>query len=155
LESVMPRNSEAADYILLQNNMATFYAMERQFDKALSICSVLYQKIEFNDDIDDYYRYYIINNYGILLWIDQKQTQAVDMLSKAFSLKPLPRDSAYFKARAQKILSLVNNISPIALLSREDWNHVIYKENPNVVGQAWKFWSSLLLFSELQIWSDF
>lgn len=155
LESVIDRNDETADYILLRNNIAAFYAVDRQFDKALSICASLYQKIEFNDDIDDYYRYYILNNYGILLWIDQKQTQAVNMLSKAFSLKPLPRDFPYFKARSQKILSLIENIPAASLLSNEEWNCFLYKENPNVVGQAWKFWSSLLLFSELQIWSDF
>lgn len=155
LENVISKNKETADYILLQNNIATFYAMDRQFDTALSICSSLYQQIEFNEDIDDYYRYYILNNYGMLLWINQKQPQAVKVLSKAFSLNPLPRDHAYFTARTQKILSLIENKLATSLLNIEEWNCILYKESPNVVGQAWKFWSSLLLFSELQIWSDF
>ena len=155
LESVIEKNSEAADNILLQNNIATFYAIDGQFDMALSICSSLYQKLEFNDDIDDYYQYYVLNNYGILLWINRQQDQAVNMLTKAFSLKPLPRDLAYFKARAQKILLLIETLSTDSLLNTKEWNYLLYKENPNIVGQAWKFWSSLLLLSELQIWSDF
>ncbi len=155
LESVIDRISEAADYALIKNNIATFYALNGQFDIALSICFSPYQKIEFNDNVDDYYRYFILNNYGILLWINQQQGQAASILSKAFSLNPLPKDQAYFKARAQKILLLIENISVESILNNKEWNCFLYKENPNIIGQAWKFWSSLLLLSELQIWSDF
>ena len=135
LESVIDRISEAADYALIKNNIATFYALNGQFDIALSICFSPYQKIEFNDN--------------------QQQGQAASILSKAFSLNPLPKDQAYFKARAQKILLLIENISVESILNNKEWNCFLYKENPNIIGQAWKFWSSLLLLSELQIWSDF
>lgn len=155
LENIIPQNTEAADYILLNNNLAVFYAIKGDHDKALSICQSLYHLIEFNNDIDDYYRYFVLNNYGITLWINQKQEQAATILSEAFSLQPLPRDLAYYKARSEKIQSLLNNISLISLVKNDnEWNLCLYKENANVVGKAWKFWSSLMLFSELQIWSD-
>ena len=155
LEKIIPQNTEAADYILLKNNLAVFYAIEGHYDKAFSICRSLYQKIEYNDDIDDYYRYHILNNYGITLWINQKQEQAADVLAEAFLLQPLPRDIAYFKARSDKIQLLLANSSFISVIKNDnDWNHYLYKENANVVGKAWKFWSHLMLFSELQIWSD-
>lgn len=156
LEKIIPKKTETADYILLKNNLAVFYAMEGNFIKALSICQLLYQKIEFNDDIDDYYRYHILNNYGIALWINQEQEQATTILSKAFSLNPLPRDMAYFKARSEKILSILANTSFASLVrGNDEWNHCLYKMNKNVVGKAWEFWSHMMLFSELQIWSDF
>ena len=143
------------DYILLKNNLAVFYAIEGYYDKALSICLSLYQRIAYNDDIDDYYRYHILNNYGIALWINQKQEQAASILSEAFLLQPLPRDVAYFKARSEKIKSLLVDSSFISVIENDnEWNHYLYKKNANVVGKAWKFWSHLMLFSELQIWSD-
>lgn len=156
LENIIPKSTATADYILLKNNLAVFYAIEGDFNKALSICHSLYQKIEFNDDVDDYYRYYVLNNYGIALWINQEQKQASAVLSKAFSLHPLPKDMAYFKARSEKIASLLDNTFLISVIRHDkEWNNYLYKENENVVGKAWKFWSSLMLFSELQIWSDF
>lgn len=155
LEKIIPQNTDAADYILLKNNLAVFYAIEGYYDKALSICLSLYQRIAYNDDIDDYYRYHILNNYGIALWINQKQEQAASILSEAFLLQPLPRDVAYFKARSEKIKSLLVDSSFISVIENDnEWNHYLYKKNANVVGKAWKFWSHLMLFSELQIWSD-
>jgi hypothetical protein len=156
LEKIIPKNTEAADYILLKSNLAVFYAMKGRFDKALSICQFLYQKIEFNDDIDCYYRYHILNNYGIALWINQEYELSAMILAEAFLLQPLPRDSAYFKARSQKIQSVLKDASFNAMVKdNNEWNHYLYRKNKNVVGKAWKFWSHIMLFSELQIWSDF
>lgn len=156
LEKVIPKNTETADYILLKNNLAVFYAIEKHYDTALIICQSLYQKIEFNDDIDDYYRYHILNNYGIILWINQEQELATTILSEAFILQPLPRDSAYFRARSEKLKPVLTNISfDYIVKSNNEWNHYLYKKNTNVVGQAWNFLSHMMLFSELQIWSDF
>lgn len=156
LKNIIHRNTEAADSILLKNNLAVFYAIEGYYKDALAICQLLYQKMEFNDDIDEYYRYYILNNYGIILWINQEQEEAERILDEAFSLQPLPKDIAYFKARSEKILSLLKNTSIISIIKKDrEWNSSLYKENTNVVGKAWKYWSSLMLFSELQIWSDF
>lgn len=156
LKKIIPQNTEAADYILLKNNLAAFYALEGHCDIALSMCQSLYDKIEFNADIDDYYRYYILNNYGIALWLNQNQDKAITILAEAFSLQPLPRDSAYFRARAEKIRSFLEKTSFVSKINNpKEWNFSLYKENANVVGRAWKFWSSLMLFSELQIWSDF
>ena len=156
LEKIVPKKSETADYILLRNNLAVFYALEGCYDTALSICQSLYDRIVFNDDIDDYYRYFILNNYGIALWLNQNRDQAKTILEEAFSLQPLPKDSAYFRARSEKIRLFLKKTSSISeIRNPKEWNLSLYKENANIVGAAWKFWSSLMLFSELQIWSDF
>lgn len=156
LKKIIPQKSETADYILLRNNLAVFYALEGCYDTALSICQSLYNVIEFNDDIDDYYRYFILNNYGIALWLNQNRDQAKTILEEAFSLQPLPKDSAYFRARSEKIRLFLKKTSSISeIRNPKEWNLSLYKENANIVGAAWKFWSSLMLFSELQIWSDF
>ena len=156
LKKIIPQKSETADYILLRNNLAVFYALEGCYDTALSICQSLYNVIEFNDDIDDYYRYFILNNYGIALWLNQNRDQAKTILEEAFSLQPLPKDSAYFRARSEKIRLFLKKTSSISEIKNpKEWNLSLYKENANIVGAAWKFWSSLMLFSELQIWSDF
>lgn len=155
IETLETPLSEQADTLLIQNNYAIFYALDGNFDKAFSIVSSLFNIIEYNDDIDDYYRYYVLNNYGILLWLKDEREKSTEILNIAFSLNPLPYDQAYFKARADLLNGLLNTILPNELLETNQWNNYLYHNNPNKIGKAWKFWGSLLLFSELQIWSDY
>lgn len=155
LDNIMNKIVEAADNILVQNNKAAFLALAGHYESALLICSKLYDKIQYGEDIDNYYRYFVSNNYGIILWICKKNEDALKVLSNAFSVTPLLKDAAYFNTRSKMVLSLVEDIAPSDIISDDNWNNHLYRQNPNIVGPAWKFWSSLLLFSELQIWSDF
>ena len=146
---------EQADLILLKSNQAVFIALSGDYANAMSSLESIYNSIQFNEDMDDYYRYYVLNNYGILLWIMEKKEKALQILEYAFSLNPLPRDFSYFKARATAICTLIKEKSASDILRTKNWNQYIYIQNPQTIGSAWKFWSALLLLSELQIWSDY
>lgn len=147
--------SEAADNLLLKNNQVVFWALEGSFEKALSLSKSLYEQIQYLEDIDAYYQYFIANNYCVLLWIMEEQEMAVEILHTISVLQPLPQDNAYFKARFAFLKNIIENDQATYIITEPDWNRYIVNQNQNVVGRAWEFWGSLLLFSEFQIWSDY
>lgn len=155
IDKLVKNMQEQADLILLRNNLAVFNALSGSYESAIDCLETLYNQVRYNEDIDDYYRYYVLNNYGILSWIIGKKQKSLQILNDAFTLNPLPRDHCYFKARADYIRLLVEEKCASDMLKNNDWNQYLYLQNPNSVGSAWKFWGSLLLLSELQIWSDY
>lgn len=155
IEILINNMQEQADLILLKNNLAVFYSLSGSYERALEYLSNIYNMIRYNEDIDDYYRYYVLNNYGIQLWIMGQKQSSLKILNYAFALNPLPRDNCYFKTRAEHIRLLVEEKCADEFILNGDWNQYLFIQNPNIVGAAWKFWSSLLLLSELQIWSDY
>ena len=154
LEIIVDKKLNTADIALIRSNLAVFYTLIEKYDVAVSILSGLYEEIEYNDDIDMYYQYYILNNYGILLWL-RNDERAKSILEKSFSICPWSQDVAYFNARTSGIRQVINFLTPEKLLSENSWQNHLYTVKPKTVGSAWKFWSSLMIFSELQIWSDY
>lgn len=154
-EELVQYNLDCADNLLVKNNYITFVALNGDFFNALQLSEELYMQIKYNDDADDYYRYYILNNYCILLWLNGKKEESKNIWAVAKSLVPWSQDQAYFKARTTHISELLDTISPNELLREANWNTYLFLKNSNVVGEAWRFWSNLLLLSELQIWSDY
>lgn len=154
LEIIINKNLDGADIILIRNNLAVFYTLNGEYNIALSILSELYSAMKYNDSIDTYYQYYISNNYGVLLWLTNNE-EAKNILIKSFEICPWSQDVAYFKARIDSIQNIIENMQPNELLNESSWLNYLYNKNPKTVGKAWKFWSSLMLFSELQIWSDY
>lgn len=155
LERIAIDLSKTADNLLLKNNLLAFWASEGSFDKALFISESLYKKILFRENVDPYYHYFIANNYCILLWIKGKRKKAKDMFRILSNLQPLPQDNAYFKARNLFLKELIEKEQPDNIIKNSEWNAYMINQNQDVVGRAWKFWGSLLLFSEFQIWSDY
>lgn len=154
LEIISDRNSDAAATILTQSNLSIFYTIKGEYDIARSVLSKLYERIKYDEAVDTYYQYYITNNYGILLWL-KNDNKALTILEKSYGICPWRQDVAYFKARIDNIKYLIENLKPEDILKDNFWLNYLYTQNPNTVGKAWKFWSSLMIFSELQIWSDY
>lgn len=148
------KNSDIAATVLMQSNLAIFYTIKGAYDIALSVLSKLYEGMMYDETVDTYYKYYITNNYGILLWL-KNDNKAMAILEKSFGVCPWHQDVAYFKARIDNIKYLIENLKPEDLLIDNSWLNHLYLQKPNTVGKAWKFWSSLMIFSELQIWSDY
>ena len=88
------------------------------------------------------------------MWLTNNE-EAKNILIKSFEICPWSQDVAYFKARIDSIQNIIENMQPNELLNESSWLNYLYNKNPKTVGKAWKFWSSLMLFSELQIWSDY
>lgn len=144
----------SADQILLKNNAGTFLALSGDIKGSLKYFSDIYESIIYDENIDDYYAYFITNNYGVILWLNGEKTESDNILLRLKKLNPLPKDSAYFKKRNDELLNYISNNIPSTVLTCERWNNVLYDREPKAIGKAWKFWSQLLLFTELQIWSD-
>lgn len=154
LEMISNKHSDAVATILIQSNLSIFYTINGDYDDAYLLLSKLYESMKYNDLIDVYYQYYITNNYGILLWL-KNDNNALTILEKSYNLCPWTYDAAYFNARIDKIKSLIKNLEPEDVMASNNWMNYLYVQKPNTVGKAWKFWSSLMILSELQIWSDY
>lgn len=152
MERISKYNS--ADKILILNNLITLYAEDGDFKKALNISEKLYNQIHTEHDVDDYYKYYIINNYSILKFLTGKIENAVDVFCEIQDLVPLSNNKEYFLKRNKYIKEIFNKIDRNTLLSDNSWNAYLIKKYPNTLGDAWNFWGKLLLLSDLQIWSD-
>lgn len=155
IEKILLNIKNQADVTLLVNNQAVFLALSGNFEKAIEIFANLYNTIWYNEDIDEYYRYYILNNYGILLWIMNQSEEALRILNYISTLNPLPKDQSYFKARTNLLKKFICKENAVQIIQLPNWNGHLYTQNPHIIGKAWKFWSTLLLLSELQIWSDY
>ena len=154
-EELIQYNLDSADNLLVKNNYLVFVALKGDLRNALQLSESLYNHVRYNDDVDEYYRFYVLNNYCILSWLNDKPESAKSIWDEAKSLVPWPQDKAYFKARVAHISELLDTVSPNQLLKEANWNTYLYHKNSNVVGNAWRFWSNILLLSELQIWSDY
>ena len=134
--------------ILLRNNIAVMRCYMGEFHVALSEFSMLYEKLVNTTDVDDYYLYFIGNNYCILSYLLSGEFNNV-LFSALCQLAPLSHDNEYFAARQKYILSEVNTRRRINLAA-EGWNDFL----GSFVGPAWSFWGKWLLFSDIQYWSD-
>lgn len=155
LEEIISNTEEAADHILIQSNYAVFMALSGELINAHNFIYSLYEDISNMDNVDDYYQYYIINNYCILSWLIGQKESAQESYKLLLRLNPLPRDTVYFKRRTQYLYELFESEIPGNIVKTTNWNSYLVQKYPKTIGKAWKFWGNLLLLSELQIWSDF
>lgn len=145
---------KSADNILIKNNLSTLYAESGDLGKASDISEELYQQIKGDEGIDDYYRYFVINNYLILKFLNGEAEISIKKFKDIENLYPLQNNIDYFKARNKYIMELLNHIDNSELLSTNKWNLYLIEKYPCTIGEAWNFWGKLLLLSDLQIWSD-
>ncbi len=146
---------ESADYFLLKSNLAVLLSLSGRHANALNIFQNLYQDIRFMENGDEYYQYFILNNYCVLLWITGDEENAEKILLNLSNLSPLPLDNKYFQMHTQFLTELFKILTPDNLLKIKNWNTYFIQKHPQTVGKAWNFWGHILLLSELQIWSDF
>lgn len=154
MEEIIKISKEEADNILLENNYLVFVALTGDITSAYRKSKELYENICCIADADDYYLYYVLNNYCILSWLNGFCDEARNVYYELTNLIPLPKDNAYFSKRNQYLEYIFNN-NPGEILSNSNWNKYMIYTHPKTIGNAWKFWGHLLLLSELQIWSDF
>ena len=155
MKEIISNTEEAADHILIQSNYAVFTALTGKMSEAYNFIFNLYEEVSNMDNVDDYYQYYVINNYCILSWLDGKKEFAQKSYEQLSRLNPLPRDTVYFNRRTQYLCELIGSEIAEDIVKTPNWNSYLIQKYPKTVGKAWKFWGHLLLLSELQIWSDF
>ena len=142
-----------ADELLINNNLVAFFILNKDFENALEISEELYNQVTLMDDTDSYYAYFIINNYMILQHLLGNSEQVSQLLNKLIVTIPLDKNKYYFQSRNNYIQRLIQN-NPIIDINDANWNDSLVIKYPKTIGKAWSFWGKLLLFSDLQIWSD-
>ena len=142
-------HSDAISKILYKNNLALFYVYCGYIGKANTIFEKLYNQIRDNNDIDDYYVYFIKNNYYIFNYIISEVIDIGAVFSELDSLVPLSTDTKYFSARNKYIKEKITCGYKINL-NDPNWND--FKEKR--IGRAWNLWGKWLLFSDIQFWGD-
>jgi hypothetical protein len=141
-----------ADELLINNNLVALYALGGNYSKACEISNSLYKKVEEDCEIDPYYKYFIFNNYGIIKYILKEHDIAFNIFQEMKTLVPLGNDASYFSKRTQVLYDfLINGEFDI---SDENWNNSLLTKHKKYVGDAWEFWAKIMIFSELQTWSD-
>lgn len=135
--------------MLFQNNLGVFYIYCGQIEKARKIFKELYLYIKYNSEIDDYYSYFIKNNYYLIEYIVTGTLDTKKFIKNLNELNPLDTCMKYFKARNQYMSERLEENFKIDL-SNELWNE--FEET--LVGKAWKFWGRWFLLSDIQFWSE-
>ena len=113
-----------------------------------------YKKIKKEYEVDEYYKYFIINNYSILNFLNGNKEKSIKIFEDIQNMLPLSNNIDYFISRNAYIKEMLNNVDRCYILSNNRWNLYLNDKYPKTIGEAWNFWGKLLLFSDLQIWSD-
>lgn len=135
--------------VLYKNNLAIFYLYCMNMDETEKILNELYQLVEYNEEIDDYYSYLIKNNYFLFRLLKYKDVDVRDFLSELSKLKPLDLDMKYFTARLKFLEANLTQDFNLDI-NRDGWNDF----NKVLVGDAWFFWGKWFLLSDIQFWSE-
>ena len=146
---LIDNHSDDISKILYKNNLALFYLYCGYIGKANTILEELYNQIRDNNDIDDYYVYFIKNNFYIFNYIISTVIDINAVFSELDSLIPLSNDTKYFSARNKYIKEKILSGYKINL-NDPNWND--FKEKR--IGRAWNLWGKWLLFSDIQFWGD-
>lgn len=107
--------------ILLKNNLGVFYIYCGQIENARKIFNELYKHIKYNSDIDDYYSYFIKNNYYLIEYIVTEKLDTQKFIKELSELRPLDLCMKYFNARNQYMAEILEHKFKFDL-SNERWN---------------------------------
>ena len=78
---------------------------------------------------------------------------ATSLWNRLKGVIPSSPDNAYFKRRNKVIQFLFDKAEWVTFCDK-NWNNYTTEEYPNQIGRAWGFWGRMMLFSELQTWTD-
>lgn len=146
LENLSGKSTDIGDNILIKNNLLATYILLKDFKKSNDLATELINHIDTISTPDDYYVYYVYNNYIMLLVALKRFDEARAYLSLLSNLQPLLYDKRYFNKRNQILLKL-NDAELFKVVNKE----ILPSKD---IGDAWCFWGRTLMFSELQIWTD-
>lgn len=132
--------------VLYEINLGVIYFLAGHVDEAFNLYKKLYDNYAIEDSVDDYYRYFIINNFHLINNYVNKAND-MDFINRLQGLNPLPNNSHFFKTRNEYLLK-----------PNEKFKDVFSLISPMgegcVLGKAWTFWGRPLLFTDVQFWTD-
>ena len=89
--------------VLYKINLGVIYFISDHVSEALNLYKNLYQHYATEKSVDDYYRYFIINNYYLINNYVNKSND-MDFVNQLQELNPLPNNSHFFKARNEYLI---------------------------------------------------
>lgn len=134
---------------LFKNNLGVFYIYCGQIEKAEKTFIDLYKHIKYNSDVDDYYSYFIKNNYYLIEYIVTGKLDTKKFIKELSELCPLDLCMKYFNARNLYMSEMLESKFKIDF-SNDQWNEF----DETLVGRAWYFWGRWFLLSDIQFWSE-
>lgn len=149
LLSLIEKHCDEISEILYRNNLAVFCMYCGQIEKAHTMINKLYWQIGNNQDIDDYYLYFVKSNYYIFNYIITGTIDTNAVFTELNALRPLENDMKYFCARNEYMKDKISAGYKIDL-QYDNWNNFSEVR----VGKAWHFWGRWMLLSDIQFWSD-
>lgn len=142
-----------ADDLLINNNIVAFMALRGDYPAATILSQSICEQIDHREDTDSYYKYYLLNNRMVMHFLNGEWKEVWLLLDILRNTIPLENDKYYFTARNKYIEEVITSQLKVGSLP-SDWNDIMIMKYPKTIGVAWKFWGKLLLFSDLQTWSD-
>lgn len=131
--------------VLYNINLGLVYFYSGNKDKALNLYTKLYEKYAQEETVDDYYRYFIINNYNVIKNYIYREDR-YEFINELENLNPLSNNKQFFTKR-NKCLRLFK-------FKDESISNVFLPMGENILGKSWSFWGRPLLFTDVQFWTD-
>ena len=137
--------SDEIQRILLKINYGLMLFLADDDNGSLMIYQELYDTIEKETGIDDYYRYFIINNYLLISGYVNNNLDGVSF-SALENLNPYPSNKQFFRKHTETVQIMKNSF-----ISKQS---LFIQMGDCILGKAWTFWGRPLLFTDIQYWSD-
>ena len=145
-ESALPSiQDDGITSVLFKINYGLMLFLSNQDEKAMTVYDELYNWICNEKDVDDYYRFFIINNYMLIKGYMNKDWGVVSF-EELDSLNPCPNNAQFVIRHTQMLKD-----KTFGFASKND---LMTPMGESILGKAWSFWGRPLLFTDIQSWSD-
>ena len=132
--------------VLYEINLGIIYFISGNVNEALILYKTLYEHYATENAVDDYYRYFIINNFNLINnYVNNVNN--MDFITQLQKLNPLPNNSHFFITRNEYLLK--SNVK-----FKDIFSMISPMGEGSVLGKAWNFWGRPLLFTDVQFWTD-
>ena len=145
-ESALPSiQDDGITSVLFKINYGLMLFLSNQDERAMAVYDELYHWICHDNDVDDYYRFFIINNYLLIKGYIKKDWEAVSF-EELDGLDPCPNNAKFVTRHTQMLKDRTFNFA--------SKNDLMAPVGESILGKAWSFWGRPLLFTDIQSWSD-
>lgn len=141
-EELIKNNTNIISNVLLKINLCNIYFLLGK--PQWHLIEELFNSV--NCETEEYYKYYIYNNYAMMLYFDGQVEPATAIFDEIKNITPNVQDKIYFNLRNKYIAEMLQK-------EQKTTNFVNEIDISNPPGVGWSFWGKYLLFSELEEWS--
>jgi len=140
------------DKIVIEANLAIFFALSEKLDASKEILTKLKNKIERHKFLESFYHNLIQSNYASLIYLMNQREEALHIIKDLleYTRKYCINDGYTIKRTSAIYQTMLDNISYPNALSWFNDAIAIYSENDN----SWRYFGKGFIFGELEFWSE-